>query len=53
MPAKDTAPKKGTESKPNILIIWGDDIGCSTVLLTTTASWATARPTSTASPKKV
>jgi arylsulfatase len=27
MPAKNTAPKKRTQTKPNILIIWGDDIG--------------------------
>jgi arylsulfatase A-like enzyme len=29
MPAKNTAPKNATQSKPNILIIWGDDIGIS------------------------
>jgi arylsulfatase len=27
MPAKDTAKKKETQTKPNILVIWGDDIG--------------------------
>jgi hypothetical protein len=29
MPAKNTAPKNATQSKPNILVIWGDDIGIS------------------------
>ena len=29
MPAKQTAPKNATQSKPNILVIWGDDIGIS------------------------
>src|SRR5262245_51583848 len=26
MPAKDTAIRKETQTKPNILVIWGDDI---------------------------
>ncbi len=39
--------------KPNILFIMGDDIGWFNLsAATTAASWATARPTSTASPTK-
>jgi arylsulfatase A-like enzyme len=39
--------------KPNILVIWGDDIGISNLsCYSHTASWATGRPTSTASPGK-
>ena len=40
------------DKKPNILVIWGDDIGSRTSAPTQWASWATARPTSTASPTK-
>jgi arylsulfatase len=29
MPAKKTAPKGASQNKPNILVIWGDDIGIS------------------------
>ena len=38
--------------KPNILIIWGDDIGWFNVSAYNTASWAIGPPTSTALPRK-
>ena len=38
--------------KPNILVIFGDDIGQSNVSAYSMASWAIGRPTSTASPMK-
>ena len=39
-------------NKPNILVIWGDDIGRTTSAPTTSASWATRRRTSTASRRR-
>jgi hypothetical protein len=47
-PASAQAPGK----KPNILVIFGDDIGVSKSAPIPTGSWGTARPTSTGSPGK-
>ena len=38
--------------KPNILVIWGDDIGIANLSCYSHGSWATRRPTSTGSPRK-
>ena len=37
------------QDKPNILIVWGDDIGQYNISAYNRASWATRRPISTAS----
>ncbi len=54
-PAAKTEPEKpaakGSE-RPNILVIFGDDIGQSNISAYTFGSWVTRRRTSTASPKK-
>ena len=39
-------------AKPNILVIFGDDVGQSNISAYTRGWWATRRPTSTASPMK-
>ena len=40
------------DGKPNILVIWGDDIGISNLSCYSTGSWATPPQTSTASPRR-
>jgi hypothetical protein len=40
------------QSKPNILVIWGDDVGQSNISAYTMGMMGYRRPTSTASPRK-
>jgi hypothetical protein len=45
-------PALAQEKKPNILVIWGDDIGQSNISAYTRGWSATRHPTSTGSPTK-
>jgi len=45
-------PALAANEKPNIVVIWGDDIGQSNLSTFTDGCWVTRRPTSTASPMK-
>ena len=46
------APASAQDSRPNIVIIWGDDIGQSDISAYTMGVMGFTTPTSTASPKK-
>lgn len=52
--AKQTPPAKAkqTPKQPNILVIWGDDIGISNLSCYTKGLMGTKPPTSTASPQR-
>jgi arylsulfatase len=50
--AQAQAQQAPAGQRPNILVIWGDDVGVANVSAYRSASWGSKRQTSTASPAR-